>query len=311
MSAAVSPQKSTTDRKKRRDPRAPAWMRRGVRALGALSPRLASEAVTPLFFRSQRRLDATPEQAAVFARARPLDVPFGRETVRAHVFGEGPRTALLVHGWNGRAAQMAPFVEPLLDDGWRVVALDHLGHGESSGRGTSLPEMARVLSAVAPRFEPTAAIGHSLGAASLVVALSDGARFGRVALIAPPASPEPWLARFGHALELDARTLAAVRGTIERRAGRALAELDGAALAATLDAPALIVHDRDDREVPIGSGERLHYAWSGSRFLVTAGLGHLRILRHPDVVDSVRRFVGGQVIGGADGGVSGAASGSV
>jgi pimeloyl-ACP methyl ester carboxylesterase len=56
--------------------------------------------------------------------------------------------------------------------------------------------------------------------------------------------------------------------------------------------PALIIHDRDDRDVPWQEGEAVARAWPHARFLRTEGLGHRRILRDPEVIDRVLRFLG-------------------
>ena len=48
-----------------------------------------------------------------------------------------------------------------------------------------------------------------------------------------------------------------------------------------------MIHDQDDREVPLPHGERLAAAWPGARLVTTTGLGHRRILRDPAVLDAV------------------------
>ena len=57
--------------------------------------------------------------------------------------------------------------------------------------------------------------------------------------------------------------------------------------------PALVVHDRGDREVPFEHGETLARSWPGARLMVTEGLGHRRILRDPEVVRAVVEAVSG------------------
>ena len=58
-----------------------------------------------------------------------------------------------------------------------------------------------------------------------------------------------------------------------------------------LSAPALIIHDRDDRDVPWQSSERLAQAWPGAELLYTQGLGHRRILRDPALLQRVVDFI--------------------
>jgi hypothetical protein len=56
----------------------------------------------------------------------------------------------------------------------------------------------------------------------------------------------------------------------------------------------LVVHDRDDPEVPLAAGSAVAEAWR-ARLDVTSGLGHRRILRDEAVVSAVVEFVTGQL----------------
>jgi hypothetical protein len=68
-------------------------------------------------------------------------------------------------------------------------------------------------------------------------------------------------------------------------------------LASAFAAPALIVHDRHDDEVPLGDGAAIAAAWPGAELLETVGLGHFRLLRDAFVIERVAAFVssGGSV----------------
>ncbi len=72
---------------------------------------------------------------------------------------------------------MGAFVEPLAAAGFRVVTFDAPGHGHSTGRRSSLVEMADAVSDVGREFGPLYAIvAHSAGAAVTTMALADGLR---------------------------------------------------------------------------------------------------------------------------------------
>jgi pimeloyl-ACP methyl ester carboxylesterase len=72
------------------------------------------------------------------------------------------------------------------------------------------------------------------------------------------------------------------------------AELAIDRLAPRLAARALLVHDREDRVVPWRQGRAFAEHWPGARFLLTAGLGHGRILQDEGVVRAVADFVAGR-----------------
>ncbi|WP_454041817.1 alpha/beta fold hydrolase [Cellulosimicrobium sp. Marseille-Q8652] len=200
----------------------------------------------------------------------------------------------LVHGWGGWRGQLGAFVEPLRAAGYRVVAFDALSHGDSGPghlgpRRSTVPEMAGSLAAVARvHGEPAAVVAHSLGTATTALAARDGLPTGRLVLVAAIAHPLGELDRFADVLRLSARTRALLRQRIVEVAGRPLADLD------VLDTvrshplpPALVVHDRADKEVPFEVGAALAAAWPEGELLATDGLGHHRLLRDATVVRAV------------------------
>lgn len=224
----------------------------------------------------------------------------GRDVV-AEAWGEGP-VVYLMHGWGGRRAQLDPLVEPLLWAGHRVIAFDAPGHGDSDpgpfgpGKGL-LTDFAGALGAVIAVGGPAhAVIAHSLGAAATSVAVLDGLEVGRVALIAPMADPTPYTYEFARALGFGERIRAGFIRRLERRVGRPMSDFEiPRRLKATAQhlPPALILHDRLDKEVHFGDGETLAAAWPGSAFIVTEGLGHRRIMRDPVIIEKLVSHVAG------------------
>jgi pimeloyl-ACP methyl ester carboxylesterase len=61
-----------------------------------------------------------------------------------------------------------------------------------------------------------------------------------------------------------------------------------------LGVPALIIHDRDDADVPLKDGQAIAQA-ANAELVITEGLGHRRILRDKDVIrrtiDFIDRYV--------------------
>lgn len=228
--------------------------------------------------------------------AREERVRSGRHSLAVWKAGprDGPRV-LLVHGWGGRGEQLSSFVPPLVAAGYGVVWFDHAGHG-ASGRGpSSLPDFARAVQALAATHGPfTAAIGHSLGAAAVAIALRGGACFDRVVFVSSPASITEHSHRFARMLGITPAIREAMRLRLERRFGMPFAEIDRIDELSRLELPALFIHDKGDRIVPYDDAQRLSARMPGSRLLATYGLGHHRILRDVPVVNAAVRFVSGE-----------------
>ena len=61
-------------------------------------------------------------------------------------------------------------------------------------------------------------------------------------------------------------------------------------LVESLDQDLLILHSRDDPDVPIEAGRSVAAHWAGSRLVELDGLGHRRILKNPSVVSAAVAF---------------------
>ncbi|GAA4214130.1 alpha/beta fold hydrolase [Actinocatenispora rupis] len=238
---------------------------------------------------------------------RPSSLPADRSTlttpkgVRLAVETWGAPDAApvyLVHGWGGWRGQLGPYVAPLVAAGRRVVAFDVPSHGESGPgmlgpRRATAAEFTEALVAVTAAYGRAAAIvAHSLGCATTVRAVADGLAADRLALVAPVADPLERIGDFTRLLGAGDRTRVALVERLERWAGRPAADFTVADLPARRSMPpCLVVHDRDDKEVPYGGGRDLAESWPGAELVSTDGLGHQRILRDPEVVATVTAFV--------------------
>jgi pimeloyl-ACP methyl ester carboxylesterase len=267
-----------------------------LRAYFAITSRLLPD----LARRQAEHLFTVPPRYAG-RRTHPVDAR--RETVVAgnhslavwEAGAPGAPAVLLAHGWGGRGVQMGSFVAPLLAGGFRVVWFDQPGHGESGRGAVSLPDFVRALEGLATTHGPfEAAIGHSLGAAALGVALRRGLRLGRVVFVSSPASINEHAHNFARLLSITPRVLEAMRRRLERRYGVPFAEIDRIEDLERLCLPALFVHDSDDSEVPFKHALRLSARVPGARLIKTYGLGHHKLLRDTSVVRAVVDFVSGR-----------------
>jgi len=83
---------------------------------------------------------------------------------------------------------------------------------------------------------------------------------------------------------LDDRQTAAFYSWVEAFMGATLTAVDLPALSMGLEHSGLIIHDRDERVVPVAQSRALQKAWVHSTLVETHGLGHRRILADTDVI---------------------------
>ena len=230
--------------------------------------------------------------------------PFGVRsqggTVRGRVYGAGP-VVYLVHGWAGQAGQLGGFVGPLVERGHRVVAFDALSHGASdpgpSGpRSATGVELGKALDAVAAEFGPAAAVvAHSMGAVAGLLTLKYGwLSTDRLVLLAPMARYRTQFDVFQRFFGVGPRTRRRVDEAVTARVGVPVDEFDLAVLAGQVEpVPTLVVHDRQDRQTSYDESVDLVEGLPDARMVTTHGLGHQRLLRDPQVVETVAGFVAG------------------
>jgi pimeloyl-ACP methyl ester carboxylesterase len=268
----------------------PAWLRAAFRATSALAPAVAARLARALYFRPRRARVRDDERAAL-ARGERIVAATPRGDVIVHAWGEGP-PVLLVHGWGGHAGQMTPFVGPLVRAGFRAVAPDMPGHGESPGTLSSLVHFADAIGQIAALTGPLrGVVAHSLGGASVALALARGLEAERAVFFAPPARFDSFVARFGAGVGAPDAVLQMMLAAAERDLGVDFDAVRPEALAPSLRVPLLIVHDEADAEIAAAEGRDLARAWPGAELVPTSGLGHLRLLRDEACVARALDFI--------------------
>jgi pimeloyl-ACP methyl ester carboxylesterase len=265
-------------------------LRAVFRTFGSVAPEIAARWAERIFCTPPRhQLRAHDE--AFLATGRTFTVVSEAQELAAWEWGQGP-TVVLVHGWGSRSGRFSAMARALADGGFRVVAYDGPAHGRSTGRLASLPEFARALAAVGRSVGKVhGLVGHSLGGAAAILALRDGLHAEAVVLLAAPADVTRFSTAFADHLRLPAGTRVALRRNLETRLKARWDELHLPTIARTLHMPVLLLHDREDQDVPFSHGEEIARAWPGARLMPTTGLGHRAILRDPAVVRRAVAFL--------------------
>ena len=241
-------------------------------------------------------------EIAFLAKGERFVVPSAGGRLAAWRFGETARPAIVFsHGWGGRGAQGAAFVDAALAAGLQAVVFDHEGHGYSEGRESSLVAFSRGLTAVADALASrgirlAGVVGHSLGGAAIAHWLSTGGHAQGVVLVAPPSSLIGYSGRFARLFGLPERVRRGMQERIEQRFGVAWSAFELPGSVERLATRALVIHDAKDRDVPISHGLALARAWPGARFSGTNGLGHNAILRNAAVARDALDFIRGEVV---------------
>lgn len=266
-----------------------------ARTLSHFSPWLAARLAARIF-RTTKRSTPPHREAAWAEAATRLHVNGRHGPIATWSWGSGESTVLLVHGWSGRGLQLGAFATALVERGFRVVAFDAPGHGETKGSTSSMPVIARAATDVAEAVGGVdMVVGHSLGCVAALFAINnEGLSCRSIAMVAPAGSMSSVARQFSELSGFSPDVVARMILSFEQQYDFTWSAIEPIALIQHLRLPILIVHDHDDRETPWSAAEKLASANPTTHFVSTTGLGHRRILRDAAVVEAVTDFVHNQ-----------------
>ena len=261
-----------------------------LRLFGTVAPGWAATWFEKQIFTPSRYSRPYPDEAS-FTDGERLRIPYGRGWLSAWSWGTGP-TVVLMHGWGGRAVHLYEFIRPLREVGFRVVAFDAPAHGDSDGVMTDILECAGAVLQIAGLAGPVhGIIAHSFGAPTAAVALQHGLAPHGMVLIGAPSS----LARATHGVArmigIPHSVSRLMQRRVEARLGITWEGLETDRLLADCDIPLLVLHDKQDRDVPWESGATIARRAKRASLVTTNGLGHRRIVRDPAVVRQAVEFL--------------------
>ena len=261
--------------------------------LQTLSPTLATKYVRYLFQKPIRhKMPEAEKPWAEKADISYLAIPKIDKSVAVYTWGKGDKKALVVHGWSGRATQMFKIIEALLQQGYKVVSFDAPAHGKSTGNKTMMPEFIKSIETVAETYGPfDVAIGHSMGGIALLNVQGNRPLFKKLVIIGAPDSIFNIFNNFVKLLELKPIVAKKLIAVFEKITGKSIFDFHGSAQTKKIKEPVLIVHDEDDKEVPVTDALNNYKQLKNGQMLKTKGLGHSRVLKNKAVVDEMINFI--------------------
>ncbi len=266
--------------------------------LGRVFPAVAGEVAYRLF--TQPRIRAVHRRSdEVLESARLFEILYGKIILKAYEWGSGEKTILLVHGWESRGTALRGFVPGLVAAGYRVVAFDGPAHGNSGGKRTTFLEFAGAIRAVINQLGGVASIiTHSFGGATTVFALTHldtSIKLEKLVLIGVPSNTRMVMKEAMEFMNVPPAAHEHFKKIASQRSNNLTFEM--ADLEATLGKAnvrsILVVHDKFDKSVPFESAERIVERWDAVNLIVTQGMGHFKVVKHPKVVEMVVDFVAG------------------
>ncbi len=213
----------------------------------------------------------------MLAEAEKVLIPCHHNLLQCWVYPARGPTAVLCHGWQGSAASWATVIRALRSAGFRVVAFNAPGHHNRPVR-SSLPLFTEALAKVATLFSADFLVGHSFGAMTTARVLAGCERIKAAVLYSAPDRLDTLAVGFCRDLGMSPSAhqdfLAKLQSTLTHPLHRETVS----DYLRECRVPTLLIHDRDDRVVPIECSHRVKQDL-GLELVETEKLGHRAIIR--------------------------------
>lgn len=242
---------------------------------------------TPIKHKTPKReleMDANSIQKKVFIQKI-------KTSIQVYQYGSGTKKALLCHGWSGRGTQLVTIANALLDEGYTVVSFDAPAHGKSTGKQTHMREFIDCILELNNTEGPfDICIGHSLGGMAILNAQSKGIQTQKIVTIGSANIIENIIKEFVKAISLKPKVATLLQKSLEKQFKETVHHYSSYIVAQDINIPVLVIHDEDDKDVPVRCGHEIRQNLKNGTLMITQKLGHRKILGNPDVIEKIIAF---------------------
>jgi len=214
--------------------------------------------------------------------------------IQLYTWKGGEKKVLLIHGWEGQAGNFSDLIEMLLENEYTVHAFDGPSHGFSSKGPTSLFEFSGLVGVLIKKFNIKMLISHSFGGVATTYALFNNPdlQIEKYVLL---TTPDKFIERINDVSEMvgiNDKVKRSLINRLENETGIDVATLNVSDFVKHINVKkSLIIHDKNDKVIPIGRSKNVHKNWAVSEFIEIEGTGHFRILRTKKILDKVLKYL--------------------
>lgn len=214
--------------------------------------------------------------------------------IQTYRWGKGKKTILLVHGWEGNAGNFAYLIPLLVDNGFTVIAFDGPSHGNSSKGSTSLYAFIQLTRQLLKSEKIHHVISHSFGSVAALISLG-GAPEIKIEKYVGITVPNKFKERMEEVVQflgLPYRIVTGLIARIEANGNIVVDDINVADYAPRSSVKkALLLHDVDDRVLPIKKTEEVAKAWPIAKLIRIKNTGHFKILKSAEVGQHIVDFL--------------------
>lgn len=214
--------------------------------------------------------------------------------IQTYQWKGGADTILLVHGWEGQAGNFSDLILRLIKENYTIISFDGPSHGFSSKGETSVFEFSELVGEMIQKFKVNKLISHSFGGVATTFALQNNPDIAidKYLLLTTPDKFSERINDISEKVGITEKVKNKLIHKLENELNIDVQSMNVSDIANSLNVKkALIIHDKNDRVIPVAQSENINRNWDNCTLKVIEGTGHFRILRTDFVIEDVVEFM--------------------
>jgi len=235
-----------------------------------------------------------PNELATLEQAEKKKYKFKDFEIQLYTWSGGDKKILLIHGWEGQAGNFSDLVETLVQNGFTVYSFDGPSHGSSSKGSTSLFEFTELVELLIRKNKVKNLVSHSFGGVATTYALFTNLDLyiDKYVLLTTPDKFTERIDDVSEKVGITYKVKNKLIKKLEKELKLDVRTLNVSTFVKDINVKdALIIHDKNDKVIPISQSRNVHSNWNKSELIEIQGTGHFRILRTKEVIDKVLDYL--------------------
>ncbi|GAB5524906.1 MAG: alpha/beta fold hydrolase [Roseivirga sp.] len=233
-------------------------------------------------------------ELAVLNGADKAKIEFKGFQIQTYCWQGGDKPLLLIHGWEGQAGNFSSLIAPLQKAGFTIYAFDGPSHGFSSKGPTSLFEFTELVGVLIEKYKPVSLISHSFGGVATTYALYSNPELSveSYVLLTTPDKFSERIQAVVDQVGVTEKVRDRLTDRLEKETPMPVHALNVSSFVKSVNVErALIIHDKNDRIIPIDQSRNVQKNWPCCQLLEVEGTGHFKVLTDNKVIKSLLDFL--------------------
>ena len=271
----------------------PSYIKNTSKVLYLLNKKMATAFALKLFETPMKfNLPKREQKMFEVSHKSKMQLPECQKEIVVYENKFGTKKVLLVHGWSGRGTQLVSIAKMFKELNYTIVSFDAPGHGKSPKTTTNMKHFIEAVFELEKKHGKfDVVVGHSLGGMTLINCLGRGLQASKAIIIGSGNKTKDIINDFLISIGMNKKIAPLLIQEFEKKYNDKMSHYDVDLHAQNVVTPVLVIHDKDDKDVPVKSAETIHKKLTDSQLIITNGLGHRKILGNEKVIESIRDFV--------------------